>query len=743
MNAASFVDELVARLQLSQGSQTLLLLVTQEPLDSMPEEHGLGRASEALSALLRHAAIDVHALPAAQDAGPSTWVKAMKDTAADAWLTVLMPAGKLLAREVARRLNAQRQQLQDLSAPLILLVSARTESLIQTDAPDFHTWRAATYVVPSLRELESLARERGVVQPVRMPEPRSVPARPPIRFLHLSDLHLRHGDARRYDQDRVLRGLLDYLRSESGAAPIDLIFATGDLAFSGHADEFALVAAFLRELMEVTGVPPERVFPVPGNHDVDRSAGRWLLRTLESDDEATAFFISENNRRWHAEKLAAYRRVMSELLGAERGLGLRCGAEAVELVNIRGTPIAVASFNSAWFAQDDEDQSKLWLGEPNVDHAGQRIRDSGVALAVALMHHPLDHLAEPERPHVEDHLERTFDLILRGHLHTHKSRAIRSQRGGYLELAAPAAYQGSKWPNGCFMGSIHLEARRVELMPLRFGSGADPWMLDTTIFPDDAHRGYRHTFELRERRTGSQIASSLAGELERMYAQLGRQERTQVQRELGVTSTSPGLADERTLRLLKQSEWLKDFWQALSRHTHGSSGSEGLTRLAQSMAEHVAVTPVRRISLHHPGAIKQLLWEFAEFWRQQGSVWCEDFSGVAARKLVVGAYFCRAFVGQVRLDAPSPSGGYEYADILLGGDERAPSHRGVIGVMAEHLSRGSLEGIFTTGDALREGFQAGHAAMILLPGSGLGKGEEGGLTAHFEREGRSVHVLHI
>jgi hypothetical protein len=108
----------------------------------------------------------------------------------------------------------------------------------------------------------------------------------------------------------------------------------------------------------------------------------------------------------------------------------------------------------------------------------------------------------------------------------------------------------------------------------------------------------------------------------------------------------------------------------------------------------------------------------------------------------VGAFFCRAFAGQVRLDAPSPTGGFEYADILLGEEEREPSRRAVIGVLAEHLSRGSLEAIFATGDALRSGFQAEHAAMILLPGSGLVKGE-GGLTAHFEREGRSVHVLHI
>jgi hypothetical protein len=31
-------------------------------------------------------------------------------------------------------------------------------------------------------------------------------------------------------------------------------------------------------------VPPKRMFVVPGNHDVDRDVGRWLLRTLGKDE---------------------------------------------------------------------------------------------------------------------------------------------------------------------------------------------------------------------------------------------------------------------------------------------------------------------------------------------------------------------------------------------------------------------------------------------------------------------------
>jgi len=62
---------------------------------------------------------------------------------------------------------------------------------------------------------------------------------------------------------------LRFLREEEGLSP-DLIFVTGDLAFSGAPAEYALTRAFFDDLLEATGLARERLFPVPGNHDVDR-----------------------------------------------------------------------------------------------------------------------------------------------------------------------------------------------------------------------------------------------------------------------------------------------------------------------------------------------------------------------------------------------------------------------------------------------------------------------------------------
>jgi len=56
-----------------------------------------------------------------------------------------------------------------------------------------------------------------------------------ITWLHLSDLHFRAEKQHTWDEDVVLRALLDDVRKQwgKGLAP-DLILVSGDVAFSGQ-----------------------------------------------------------------------------------------------------------------------------------------------------------------------------------------------------------------------------------------------------------------------------------------------------------------------------------------------------------------------------------------------------------------------------------------------------------------------------------------------------------------------------
>lgn len=618
--AAALVAELEVRIGLSRGTPTLLLIIVRD-------DQSLSETSRHLSALLGRSALKVFQIEgAASKEGPARWADESHSTTADVFLVAVAPIGPLSARIAAKLFNAQRQNLRDLAGPLILLLSNKDEAQIRETAPDFFSWVAQSYEAPSLEALLTLGVQRGAVEPAS-----ERPAEHPIRFLHLSDLHLRPAPAKRDDQGRVLKGLIELLSRDRAEFTLDLIFITGDLAFAGTADEYEVVERFLADLLQATGVHPKHMFVVPGNHDVDRRTSKWLLRTLASDDDATEFFIDGANRSWHAHKFNAYRASMSKVVGTNRPLGLGVGPEAVEIVEVRGQQIAVASFNSAWFAHDDADTGKLWLGETNLDQAVERIQqEKNISLAIALMHHPTETLSELEREPVERLLERSFDVILRGHLHREKTRVLQGQRGSYLEVAAPASYQGSQWPNGCFLGELYPTARRVQLRPYTFSSGADPWVLDTKVFPDDEKHGYSHTFHLGEPRSRSLgLHAAIKKGVDATLAAATPEELRSTGAALGVSNNHRSLQMNPNARPIHGPETIVrhadqvDLWTALNRHGDSPLRSSLTGRVAEQLL--TMIPPSKDLlSADAPDLLEKVLLGFSAYWAQNKAEWYKE-----------------------------------------------------------------------------------------------------------------------
>ncbi len=99
----------------------------------------------------------------------------------------------------------------------------------------------------------------------------------PIYWLHISDIHARRSDA--WSQDVVLTAMCEHIaRQRANGTSADFILATGDLAFSGKASEYALAAEFFDALSTASGVPKEHIFCIPGNHDIDRDRQNLCFR---------------------------------------------------------------------------------------------------------------------------------------------------------------------------------------------------------------------------------------------------------------------------------------------------------------------------------------------------------------------------------------------------------------------------------------------------------------------------------
>lgn len=117
-----------------------------------------------------------------------------------------------------------------------------------------------------------------------------------MRLLHLSDIHFREPECLQPDTDvdkpTRTRLLIDVV-SLCHEKHVDAILVGGDIAFKAHPDEFATATIWLKDLADRTGCRQDRIYVVPGNHDVDRSVCR-SSRAVANAQSAIASASREN-----------------------------------------------------------------------------------------------------------------------------------------------------------------------------------------------------------------------------------------------------------------------------------------------------------------------------------------------------------------------------------------------------------------------------------------------------------------
>jgi len=333
---------------------------------------------------------------------------------------------------------------------------------------------------------------------VETPPPRARTTKPGVvRILHLSDLHF--SKRRAWDQDPVLAALArDVARlCDDGLRP-DLIAITGDIADRGSPDEYALAATFLRDrLLPATGVPPQRLLLVPGNHDVDRAAVKRVAQAAQLDlvraesQDAIAAILGDP-----AERAPLLRR-HDAWLGFVRGLSASHGEVPwwSQQLAIGALTVHVAGVCTSWASWCDEDKGRLLIGRVQLHEVLEGAERAD--LAIALMHHPWDYLADFDAAEAREAVHRRCDVLLRGHLHKGEGATRVRPDGGSLELAAGASWGGTQHLHGYQV--IELEPSRGEArVHLRTWDGHD-WIADRNAYRGAAPDGVAR-FPLRARR---------------------------------------------------------------------------------------------------------------------------------------------------------------------------------------------------------------------------------------------------
>ncbi|MFN0104156.1 MAG: metallophosphoesterase [Bryobacteraceae bacterium] len=311
-----------------------------------------------------------------------------------------------------------------------------------------------------------------------------------LTWLHISDFHIRAGDP--YDRDVVLGALVDSVAeyAKRGRRP-DLIFATGDIAFSGKAAEYEIAGKFFDHLLSAVGLEKSQLFVIPGDHDADREVGLDLLRTLGSEEDSSFYFSPDREMPHLARKMRAYLDWHNRYFAGVRVAPEKSTCGPVKLAVVSNHRIGILPINSALFCQDTDDHGKLWVGRKCLKEALEELKGLNAELHVALMHHPLDWLCSTESSNIQAALERAADVMLGGNLRETRIESVESADGTLLHCAAGAAYDSRKWPNRALYATF--ADGSVTIYPIRYeDSPRETWTTDPSVFPGGAK--HEHTF---------------------------------------------------------------------------------------------------------------------------------------------------------------------------------------------------------------------------------------------------------
>jgi predicted MPP superfamily phosphohydrolase len=316
-----------------------------------------------------------------------------------------------------------------------------------------------------------------------------------IRWLHLSDTHFREDEL--WDRRATLRALIAKVGElkEKGLAP-DMVFVTGDIAWSGKPKEYEQATRFFHELNKVLELDPkDRWFLVPGNHDVDRSrikaAHRAVTRSLQDEGAVEEILLKDpDSLRSLATRLDAYYTFAADFLGPTRAVQPD-RPWRTDVREFNGTSIGILQLNSAWIAEGgDADNANLILGEAQVREALNDTPDA--FLRIALMHHPLRSLREFDANCVESLLgvKGGAAFLLRGHLHLNRTKVQSSPDGNLFEIAAGTLYTDeTRWPRGFHLSEVDLDKGEARIHLFRYSGEGIGFFASDNLTYENAPNG--------------------------------------------------------------------------------------------------------------------------------------------------------------------------------------------------------------------------------------------------------------
>ncbi len=282
----------------------------------------------------------------------------------------------------------------------------------------------------------------------------------PIHILHLSDLHISDYNPKIMGP---LHSLCQKLREvcQTNRKGFDLLILSGDLVHQGSGN-YSPVGRFLKEIRDSVRIAADRVFLVPGNHDVvrnrcDKNIFPPIISLLKRQPKRIERLRPRQTRSFYP-GFAAYLEFAKHFSLVRRN-PVRLPGFAQADLKIADIRIRLCGINSALVAgPEDGPQPATKDRVAGIDHLRNMLSAEPTTLNIVVSHYPLSWIHKEEREPLRQILQQANAVLLTGHMHAPcaQGRSLTSQ-DQLLEFGVGAAL-GAKW-----QGNHH--CRILELNP--------------------------------------------------------------------------------------------------------------------------------------------------------------------------------------------------------------------------------------------------------------------------------------
>lgn len=270
-----------------------------------------------------------------------------------------------------------------------------------------------------------------------------------VTWLHLSDLHFCEANA--YDMNVVLEALLHDIdtRIKEDRLRFDFIVVTGDIAFSANPTQYHHARHFFDALLQITGLYRNRLFVIPGTHDVDRNSisqrAQALGDSLLDRQSVNNLMITQSDRQLMIARFAHYANFINDYFQGDPPFDDE-HFFYTRTIEVSGERIAILGLNSTWLCTSDKDQTTgLIIGERQVRTALKCVEDA--PLKIALLYHHFSWLRKFDQSDSAALLIDNCTFILHGHLHKPAVTRLGSPDNSAAMISGGACYETRQYSN--------------------------------------------------------------------------------------------------------------------------------------------------------------------------------------------------------------------------------------------------------------------------------------------------------